>query len=966
MPTKDLTPHLNSDQQNAVEHTTGPLLIVAGAGTGKTTVITERVKWLIGTGLAKSDEILALTFTEKAAKEMADRIDTVLPYGTFGLWVSTFHSFCDRLLRAEALQIGLSPNFRLLTEVETYQLIKNNFWKFSLDYFRPTGNPYKFIQGLVAHFSRLKDEDVTCENYLEFAKNLLKKAKTDEEVEEAHKSLELAGCCSAFEKLKAEEGVMDFSDLISNSLKLFRTRKSVLARYRKQFKFILVDEFQDTNLAQYELVKLLAPPGENPNFTVVGDDSQSIYKFRGAAISNILSFMKDYKNAKQVVLTTNYRSTKTILDHAYTLIKKNDPYTLEAQLGITKNLIPAKKTKDHPIKLLYADRVEDEAEAVVKEITSLQKSEGLEFKDFAILLRANNHSEPFVAAFERAGIPFQFLGPGILFQKEKVKDLIAYLKVLYDFNDSLSLYRVLSMDIWGISQRDLISLSSEAKKTNLSLFETLEKLTEESSFSEKTKATLTNFVEMVHRHQELIPKETAGQILFSFLEDSGLFKKIIDYNSPEAEEDAKNVMKFFDRLKAFESSHKDASVTTVVDYLDLATNLGESPLAAQIDWSENNAVNLLTVHSAKGLEFPVVFLINLVEGRFPSRDRSELVPLPEDLVKAKEILPEGDYHLQEERRLFYVAMTRAKSHLFFSASKFYGDGKRERKLSPFVYESLGEEFIKSNSVVGAPKSDQLPLVEWRKGSPKVLAGEHQPYKVDFLSYSSIDTFKLCPLHYKIRNILKIPAPMSAAQSMGNSVHLALKEYCQAKLDGESVDIIKVLKQVWSHEGFDSKVHEQESWNKAEKYLRAYLDSDLEKNGRPIFLEKPFTFYPEKGLKVVGKIDRVDDLGGGKIEIVDYKTGKPPTKSELNKDLQMDIYALAAVDAGILNRKVEDVVLTFFYFESNSKLTTTRTVEDLELARNEIIEIRNQIEASDFACSHNKFCENCEYKILCNS
>lgn len=217
--------------------------------------------------------------------------------------------------------------------------------------------------------------------------------------------------------------------------------------------------------------------------------------------------------------------------------------------------------------------------------------------------------------------------------------------------------------------------------------------------------------------------------------------------------------------------------------------------------------------------------------------------------------------------------------------------------------------------------------------------------------------------------------MTAAQSMGNSVHLALKEFCQMKIDGQLIrvsqkekteTILNLLQQVWSHEGFEGKVHEKESRDKAERFLTQYLESDLEISGKPFLVEKPFSFYPNKTLKVIGKIDRVDDLGDGRIEIIDYKTGKPPTKSELNKDLQMDIYALAAVDPGILNRKINEVLLTFFYFESNSKLTTTRTAADLDSARKEILEIRDQIEASDFSCSRNRFCESCEYKILCNS
>ncbi|MBI3558954.1 UvrD-helicase domain-containing protein, partial [Candidatus Gottesmanbacteria bacterium] len=240
-------------------------------------------------GLAKPEEILALTFTEKAAREMEERVDQALPYGTFGLWISTFHSFCDRILRAEALHIGLNPHYKLLAEAETYLLVKNNFWKFNLTHFRPTGNPYKFIEGMIQHFSRLKDEDVSVAEY---------KNKEYPELETAYKT---------YEDLKISEQVMDFSDLISYTLELFRERKNILARYQKQFKYILVDEFQDTNFAQNELVKLLA----TDNITVVCDDDQSIYRFRGAAISNVLQFKKDFPKAKIITLTQNYRSTQS-------------------------------------------------------------------------------------------------------------------------------------------------------------------------------------------------------------------------------------------------------------------------------------------------------------------------------------------------------------------------------------------------------------------------------------------------------------------------------------------------------------------------------------------------------------------------------------------------------------------------------------------------------------------------------
>jgi len=342
---------LNKEQLEAVKYKKGPLLIIAGAGTGKTTVITERIKYLIERKLAKPSEILSLTFTEKAAREMEERVDVAMPYGYTQMWISTFHSFCDRVLRDEALHIGLNPRYKLMTQAETVQFVRKNLFKFELKYFRPLGNPTKFVDSMIQHFSRLQDEDIVPEEYLRWARTqnsklpgLAKrsgagKTNNKEEKIEIEKWRELANAYKVYEELKVKEEMMDFGDLIVKTLLLFRQRSNVLSEYRKKFKYVLVDEFQDTNIAQYELVKLLAPPNKNGNLTVVGDDSQSIYKFRGAAVSNIVHFMKTYKKAKTVVLTINYRSTQSILDPAYKLIKHNNPDTLEAKLGIDKNLV---------------------------------------------------------------------------------------------------------------------------------------------------------------------------------------------------------------------------------------------------------------------------------------------------------------------------------------------------------------------------------------------------------------------------------------------------------------------------------------------------------------------------------------------------------------------------------------------------------------------------------------------------
>lgn len=981
---------LNDQQKEAVEHQAGPLLIIAGAGTGKTTVITERIKYLILKELAHPQEILGLTFTEKAAREMEERVDQAVPYGYTQMWVSTFHSFCDRILRNEAVQIGLSTGFRLIGEAEATQLIQDNLWNLNLSYFRPRGNPTKFVVALLTHFNRLKDEDISPKQYLAWVKNQ-KLDKTDKEG--LAKWTELAFAYKQYENLKIKQGMVDFADLISNVLQLFRQRANVLKQYQKQFKFILVDEFQDTNIAQYELVKLLAPDGIRPNLTMTGDDSQSIYKFRGAAVSNILSFMKDYKHAKHVVLTKNYRSTQTILNHAYQLIKHNDPDTLEAKLGIDKNLTALRsKAKQHPLQLLYQERVEDEAESVAQTIQQLKKEQdNLRWADFAVLVRANNHAEPFVQALRRRGIPFQFLGPGQLFRQEEVRDLIAYLKTLAHFDDSAAFYRVLAMDIWDISGRDLAVLNTVAKRSHLSLFEVCEeivnqaekknderKLTDEQlpRLAKKTVHSLQQIVKMLHRHLELVPKDTAGQILYYFLEDSKLLPRLVALpESVKQEKQISNISRFFDKLKTYETEREDASVFAVTDWLELSLELGESPLASNLDWTQEDRVNILTAHSAKGLEFPVVFLVNLVNLRFPSVNRREPIPIPEELIQ--ESLPEGDFHEQEERRLFYVGMTRACDRLFFTASRYYGESKRERKLSGFVQEALGKDALRTQ--LSAQETDQLELFDaWKKTVP-ADEEEKQKHTVSFLSYSRINTFQICPLHYRLRYILKIPTPSTPALTLGESVHEALKHYYRYLLEKErwskssltrSKDkLLQFLKQSWASTGFSNRKEERESFKTAQEYLAAFHDQEASKGFYTKVAEELFNFPLTQNLKIGGRIDRIDLHPDGKLEIIDYKTSqKVSSQMKVDKDLQLTIYALAATEVRhpLLLKQPNQILLSLYFFEEQKKITTTRTAQQLIKAKEKIINIALQIEESGFRCSCSTWCTKCEYQLYCNT
>lgn len=970
---------LNDEQQKAVQYTEGPLLIVAGAGTGKTLTLVEKIKHIIATKLAKPNEILALTFTEKAAHEMEERVDRALPYGYIQTYISTFHSFADQILKEHGAHIGLNPGYKLLTDAETILFIKNNLFLFNLRYFRPLGNPTKFLEAFLQHFSRLRDEDISPEEYTTWAHNL--KNNNTYSLEEQEKFLELADAYKTYQEIKIKKGYFDFSDLIFYLLALLRSRPSVLSHYHTTFKYILVDEFQDTNIAQYQLIKLLCPPESNPHLTVVGDDSQAIYKFRGASVSNILAFMKDYPSATEVTLTKNYRSNQAILDAAYRLIRFNNPDTLESKLGISKELIAHKKTKGQSVFFQLSETLIEEADSIASKIQELVQKEKRQYSDFALLVRANSHGDAFMSAFARRGIPYHFLGPGMLFKQPEVKDLISYLKILYNPEDSPSFYRVLSMSLFQIDSKDIHLLLAFAKKTNLSLFQASEIcasffhttwLKPEYEVYESylplinthTKERLLPIISLVRKHLSLAKKETAGQILYSFLEKTGYLTQLVSYKSEKEEQSLHNITKFFGKLKTYETEHEDASIFAVVDYIDMSMELGESPIAAKTDLSEYNAVSILTAHSSKGLEFPVVFLVNLNQGRFPTYEKKETVPIPQELIK--EVLPEGDYHLQEERRLFYVAATRAMDKLFLSASQFYGEGKRERKVSTFVSEAIGEDEVKKFLNLKTEEKIQLSIFDFKKQEEPIVK---EMLDLKNFSFSQLESFSTCPLQYKYQYVLKIPTLAGAAASFGDTIHKTLQKFYEEFSQTPSIGLERLLelyRETWVPVGYSSKSHQEKMKKEGNNMLTKYFELFHKPDISVLDLEKLFKIKIENSIFVTGKIDRVDNKSNGEIEIIDYKTGKKPEEKKLKKSLQLSIYALAASHPSLYNRPIAKISLTFYYLQDMEKVTMKKEEGEMIQVKQDIVETVTQIRHSSFTPKVGPWCNFCAFRIICEA
>ncbi len=920
---------LSKEQKEAVTHGKGPLLIIAGAGTGKTQVITRRIAYLIASKRVKPEEILALTFTEKAATEMEERVDILVPYGYTGTWIGTFHAFGDEVLREHALKLGLDPNLQVLTKPEQIIFFRDRLFEFSLSYYRPLGNPTRYIEAMTTLFSRAKDEDVAPKEYLDYAKGLKEKAKVNLEdmelAEIASQQMEIARTYQKYQDLLAKYGKIDFGDQITLPLKLFRSHPATLRLYQERFRYILVDEFQDTNYTQFQLVKLLA--ARYQNITVVADDDQSIYKFRGAAISNVLGFMDIYPEANKIILTENYRSRQIILDTAYRLINYNNPDRLEFQNNISKRLTSQVK-EEGIVKYLFFDTLSSEAEGVAKLIKERVEKKGYSYGDFAILVRANKSADAFLRSLNMADIPWFFSGNEGLYLREEIRFLISFLRSVANFDDSVSFYHLSISPTYELSARDLTLCMNYASRRNRSLFYVFSHLSGipelEEEVSPEGKTIIDRVIRDLGEYADLSIKRSTGEVLYKFITKSGYLKRLISSPSPSDEEKVKNIARFFDIIRSTSNVITHDRVPQFISYLDLLIEAGDDPAAAEIDM-EIDAVNVLTVHKAKGLEFPVVIMANLVSQRFPSYFRREGIPLPDPLIK--DILPSGNFHLQEERRLFYVGMTRAKKELYFASARDCG-GKRPRKISQFIMEAL--DLSKADVVPN--KVSSLEVIE-RNASPAGKKGQREetipPTEILTLSYRRIDDYLTCPLKYKYVHIIRVPIMQHHAVVYGSALHEAVQKYYRRRLSGEKMgedELLSVFHNCWTSEGFLSREHEEQRLEEGRKALHRFYQMVQKEKHLPTYVEKEFRF-PLENNQIIGRWDRID-IHNGEVCIIDFKSSnvreKKSADKRTKKSLQLALYALAYQK--IFGKIPERVELHFL--ESGLRGVATLTEENL--------------------------------------
>jgi len=881
---------LTKAQSEAVTHEAGPLLIIAGAGTGKTTVITRRIAHLIAARKARPSEILALTFTDKSAGEMEERVDELVPYGYADVQISTFHAFGDRLIKENALELGLTPDFRLLLRAEQVIFLRDHLFEFPLKHFRPLGDPTRHVQAMITLFSRLKDEDVGADEYLAHAEGLLAAAHDDAARMEAEQHVELARTYAQYQTLMARLGQIDFGDQIVEVLRLFRTRPHVLRRCQERYRYILVDEFQDTNYAQFEVVKLLA--AKHRNVTVVGDDDQAIFRFRGASMSNILDFDRTYSGAKKVVLLENRRSPQAVLDAAYALIQHNNPDRLEEAQHIDKKLVSTgsdgKPRFGAPPRHLTFDTVSSESDRIAEMIAD-EHARGRAYRDCAILVRANNDADPFLRAFNMRGIPWTFSGNAGLYGRPEIRLLVAFLRSVAHTDDSVSLHYLASSDIYQVPIVDLTECATYADRRHRTLFHVLRQLPADLDVSDEGRAVIARLVADLERYMELARETPTGELLYQFLVDSGLMTRYAKAPA-EQEQEVQNVSKFFTRVRDAARVLQYDHVREFVNHLDALIEAGDDPAVAEAD-TETPAVHVLTVHKAKGLEWPVVFLVNCVQEKFPTRRRGEALEMPLGLIK--DTLPTGDFHLQEERRLFYVGMTRAKEALYLTGAEDMG-GRKKWKTSQFVVEALdlpkeAARPFKANAIEA--------LERFSPAGTSAAAGPIPPEQELTVSHNQVDDYETCPLKYHYIHIKRIPIRQHHNVVYGSAVHKAVEFYLRRRAVGNFTsleDFLKAFDDAWRNEGFLTREHEEQRKRAGIEALTRFYHEEEASGQKPTAVESEFGFALGP-TRVRGRYDRVDETPDGLV-VIDYKSSDVTDQKKADRrakdSLQLKMYALA--------------------------------------------------------------------------
>ena len=948
------------------------MLVLAGAGTGKTTVLVERIAHLIGKHHAKPGEILALTFSDAAAVEMAERVRQKLSgIDSTGLRATTFHGYCYGLLMRSEV------SFRVLTKEDLYIYLRRRLRELPLDCYLPAANPGQFLESLLEFFDRCHDEQVAPADYRAYVQKVWTREAAPPRVSSSKaanalspeqvlaRCQEIASVFRQVEEMLARDGYGTFGHMITRAAQLLREDPEVLRREQAGARFLLIDEFQDVNTAQLELAQQLA--GKSQNIFGVGDPDQAIYRFRGASAAAFKEFARRFPETKTVVLKDNQRSRTAVLKCAAGVIS-NNPVTHFATEGSSsgwerEELVSAREGRARrkgvevlllPVEIVVAESDEEEANHLARRIEALCNTSSPGLKDRAgayprigVLYRQHAHRKALVNELAARGIPFTVLGMNALETRE-VRDLLAGLRVATSLADSGSLFRIAALPMFGLDPVRMREVLANAGRGAdfMSVLDNVPDGDEVRVAAEEAWA--------VARENQFDTIATLEFILDRFRFDAG----------------APAVVAFRNFIAGWRKKPlvRTGELAEFLEYMDYFPDAGGSiEVAASGDASDPEVVRLMTAHAAKGLEFDHVFVLRMAQGSFPTNFRERLFEFPAELRKG--LVPESDdkqIHRQEERRLFYVAMTRARESLTICARP--GKGRRHPRPQGFVRELMdntdGQYWQQG---CAGPFAVDLAAAEAAMANQGVgawmLLPPPDPPRIATLSATAIEYYETCPLKFRIDRDWRIPGQIAAAMHYGNAVHTVLKDYFESLRAGRPKSeeevaqcLTECLRTMHFDDPYQRELYQRDGGQQLREFVRlcrAQAPNDV------IGTERTFEITLG-GVPVRGRVDRMDRIEGSRVAVVDYKTGTPRSEKDARDSLQLSIYAIAARE----HWGLEPERLVFYNLRDNTEVVATRNEEDLAQAREQVKEVAARITEGHFEPKPGFHCRRCRYWSIC--
>ena len=966
MPASDRTliPAFNPDemQKQAIEHVHGPMLVIAGAGTGKTTVLTRRIAHLVNEGHARPDEILALTYTENAAAEMADRAALELGKSKLkGLQATTFHAYCFGLLKRA------DRGFAVLDDQDLWIYVRRRIHELHLQHFVRAANVSQFLKALNDFMRHCQDELVPATRYRRYVEQLergevnpprVSKSKDADKftAEEAlDRCREIARVYEIVERWLAEDNLGTFGHMITRAHDLLQADSNLRTAEQTAARFILVDEFQDANYAQIKILALLA--GVAANIFGVGDPDQAIYRFRGASAAAFGMFFQQFSQSKVVRLERNRRSLSPILRCAHALIAENPEIATATGAAVRQPLIAAREEniapnglapESRPVEIALGGITTDEAKSreamdIASSILQRKRQQGGKWADFAVLYRSHRNRDETVRELAANDIPFFIDGLDVL-DTSDVRYLLACAGAVVEMTDSISLFRVATLPAFGISPEALRTRMSGAER-NTPLALLLSKVAGGAA---------------VLAHVARVRSEISGKKSLAALRTIANRFRL----NPESPAIA--------ALLDFVQTWQEKPITTTGNLNELLEYLKYFREAEGVVLLKSepgrDAVQLMTAHAAKGLEFEDVFILRVNSSSFPAPYREPLFELPQELRDSSSVVPLEGKELanQEGRRLLYVAMTRARDRLTMYAKAGWGKDPtppgylrsllKNRALGASLRSREAQALQARLYEIAAEAESVSPVTEWLKLPPSRDLHLH-------LSATAIQKYKTCPLQFKLNRDWRIPEEARAALQYGSSMHLALRHYYDGVRYGKQVtadEVVQIFRDEFAkaaiEEDYQRALYEKQGALQLTEFVRL-----AEAGARPEVLHTEESFSVQIGPSTIrGRIDRIDRLEGNRVRIVDYKTGKAQSEENADKSLQLSIYAIAAQE--LWGYTAERLV--FHNLEDNSTAETVRNVVDMDATRLVVEEVAQQIAEGKFEPVPGSHCAWCGYRSLC--